>query len=278
MADPRRAIAASILAFYEFRARRRRHRRPRRRWRRTKSSTLLDRLEAACSARTATIAAAVRLRAALAERGLSPRHAQDLLTAFRMDVTKLRYRDWDDLIDYCSLFGDAGRPLRARRARREPRHLAGQRCAVRRIADHQSSAGLRQGLSRSQPRLHSARCARGERGAPSRRSARAAGVAGAARLPRTTSPSAHERLLRESDAVSRARSTTRVSRSKSRSSTTLAHRLVALLQARDPLSERVHLGKAAVAALSHRRRSAAARRAVPAGVARASRRRREMRE
>ena len=23
-------------------------------------------------------------------------------TAFRMDVTKLRYRDWDELIDYCS--------------------------------------------------------------------------------------------------------------------------------------------------------------------------------
>ena len=34
-------------------------------------------------------------------RQLSPRHAQDLLTAFRLDVTKLRYRDWDDLIDYC---------------------------------------------------------------------------------------------------------------------------------------------------------------------------------
>jgi phytoene/squalene synthetase len=32
---------------------------------------------------------------------LSPRHAQDLLTAFRMDATKLRYRDWDDLINYC---------------------------------------------------------------------------------------------------------------------------------------------------------------------------------
>jgi hydroxysqualene synthase len=44
----------------------------------------------------------VRLRAVLAERGLPPRHAQDLLTAFRMDVTKLRYRDWDDLIHYCS--------------------------------------------------------------------------------------------------------------------------------------------------------------------------------
>ena len=44
----------------------------------------------------------MRLRSALAERGLPPRHAQDLLTAFRMDVTKLRYKDWDDLIHYCS--------------------------------------------------------------------------------------------------------------------------------------------------------------------------------
>ena len=38
----------------------------------------------------------------LAERGLPPRHAQDLLIAFRMDVTKLRYQDWDELIHYCS--------------------------------------------------------------------------------------------------------------------------------------------------------------------------------
>jgi len=44
----------------------------------------------------------VRLRTALIERALPPRHAQDLLTAFRMDVTKLRYRDWDDLMNYCS--------------------------------------------------------------------------------------------------------------------------------------------------------------------------------
>ena len=29
------------------------------------------------------------------------RHALDLLEAFRRDVTKLRYRDWDDLMDYC---------------------------------------------------------------------------------------------------------------------------------------------------------------------------------
>src|SRR5262249_58896384 len=30
-----------------------------------------------------------------------PRHAQDLLTAFRMDVTNRRYRNWDELIEYC---------------------------------------------------------------------------------------------------------------------------------------------------------------------------------
>jgi len=43
----------------------------------------------------------VALRSILAERGLTPDHALDLLEAFRRDCTKLRYRDWDDLIDYC---------------------------------------------------------------------------------------------------------------------------------------------------------------------------------
>jgi len=43
----------------------------------------------------------VALRTVLAERGLAPDHALDLLEAFRRDCTKLRYQDWDDLIDYC---------------------------------------------------------------------------------------------------------------------------------------------------------------------------------
>jgi squalene synthase HpnC len=43
----------------------------------------------------------VALRRIMAERGLSPAHALDLLEAFRRDCTKLRYRVWDDLIDYC---------------------------------------------------------------------------------------------------------------------------------------------------------------------------------
>src|SRR5574337_1669229 len=32
---------------------------------------------------------------------MAPRHALDLLTAFRMDVTKLRYEDWVEVIHYC---------------------------------------------------------------------------------------------------------------------------------------------------------------------------------
>jgi squalene synthase HpnC len=44
---------------------------------------------------------ALALRWALAERRLDNSHALDLLEAFRRDVTKLRYANWDDLIDYC---------------------------------------------------------------------------------------------------------------------------------------------------------------------------------
>ncbi|HLJ52052.1 MAG TPA: squalene synthase HpnC [Rhizomicrobium sp.] len=44
---------------------------------------------------------AVELRKVLAERGLSNEHALDLLTAFRQDVTKLRYDNWNELLDYC---------------------------------------------------------------------------------------------------------------------------------------------------------------------------------
>ena len=68
----------------------------------TEKLAQLDRLEDDLLGKGDNNREAVRLRGALAERGLAPRHAQDLLTAFRMDVTKLRYTDWDDLIHYCS--------------------------------------------------------------------------------------------------------------------------------------------------------------------------------
>ena len=44
---------------------------------------------------------ALRLRASLAETGVTPQHSRDLLRAFRQDATKRRYADWPELYDYC---------------------------------------------------------------------------------------------------------------------------------------------------------------------------------
>lgn len=62
---------------------------------------LLDRLEASLLGESATEPEGVALREALEERGLDAGHARDLLAAFRLDVEKSRYRDWNELIDYC---------------------------------------------------------------------------------------------------------------------------------------------------------------------------------
>ena len=43
------------------------------------------------------------LRTSLAETGVTPRHAQDLLAAFRQDAVQHRYASWDALLDYCRL-------------------------------------------------------------------------------------------------------------------------------------------------------------------------------
>ena len=61
----------------------------------------LDLLEAELLGKGDTQPEAVSLRRALAERGMAPRHALDVLIAFRMDVTKLRYETWDEVIHYC---------------------------------------------------------------------------------------------------------------------------------------------------------------------------------
>jgi squalene synthase HpnC len=62
---------------------------------------LLELLEAELLGRGDSQKEAVTLRQALAERAMSPRHALDVLIAFRMDVTKLRYETWDEVIHYC---------------------------------------------------------------------------------------------------------------------------------------------------------------------------------
>ncbi len=61
----------------------------------------LDLFEATLLGRSDLAASALPLRAALARTGVTPRHALDLLVAFRMDAEKLRYAAFDELLHYC---------------------------------------------------------------------------------------------------------------------------------------------------------------------------------
>ncbi len=62
---------------------------------------LLEQMRASLVGESDFVPEGVALRQVLAARGLPAAHALDLLEAFRRDCTKLRYRDWDELIDYC---------------------------------------------------------------------------------------------------------------------------------------------------------------------------------
>jgi farnesyl-diphosphate farnesyltransferase len=44
---------------------------------------------------------AAAMRESLLETGVTAQHCHDVLHAFRLDAVKLRYRDWDDLMEYC---------------------------------------------------------------------------------------------------------------------------------------------------------------------------------
>jgi squalene synthase HpnC len=58
-------------------------------------------IEASLRGESQTVAAAVKLRGALAERDITDQHMLDLLEAFRRDAVKTRYANWEELMDYC---------------------------------------------------------------------------------------------------------------------------------------------------------------------------------
>ena len=62
---------------------------------------LLDEMERTLLGELDTAPEALALRRVLAEHRLSEQHAMLLLEAFRRDVTKLRYANWDEVMDYC---------------------------------------------------------------------------------------------------------------------------------------------------------------------------------
>jgi len=47
-------------------------------------------------------AKALRLREVMTGTGITVQHGRDLISAFKQDAVKGRYKDWDELVDYCS--------------------------------------------------------------------------------------------------------------------------------------------------------------------------------
>jgi squalene synthase HpnC len=208
---------------------------------------LLDRLDAGVVGKNNDDAVAVRLRGALAERSLSPQHAQDLLAAFKLDVTKLRYRDWDDLIGYCSLSAmPVGRFVCDVHGESRAVWPANDAlCAALQIINHlQDCKEDYRNLNRVYIPLDLlATHGVGVEALGDPRASPALRAALRDLAERT------ERLLRESDVFPLLIGDRRLALEVSVINT-LAHRLTRLLMARDPLSERVHLSMAAVAGLT----------------------------
>jgi hydroxysqualene synthase len=204
----------------------------------------LDALEAGLLGRDDTAAEAVKLRNVLAERNLTPRHAQDLLTAFRMDVTKLRYADWDDLMNYCSYSAmPVGRFVcDVHGENRSVWDANDALCAALQIINHlQDCAVDYRNLNRVYIPLDAL--------AASRASIAELGEAKASAALRACLRGLAERtarLLDESESFSPRIADFRLAMEVAVIQR-LARRLVVTLIARDPLSEKVHLTKPEVA-------------------------------
>jgi squalene synthase HpnC len=205
---------------------------------------LLDRLGAGLSGANDADQVAVRLRRVLNARGLSPRHAQDLLAAFRLDVTKLRYRDWEDLMSYCAFSAmPVGRFVCDVHGESRAVWPANDAlCAALQIINHlqdckQDYVDL--------DRVYIPQDALRVSGATVE-------ALGAARASPALRDCLHqlaartEALLTESDGFAAAIADWRLSLEVSVINT-LAHRLTRILRRRDPLCEKVHLGMAGIA-------------------------------
>jgi squalene synthase HpnC len=206
---------------------------------------LLDRLEATLLGASDEDVTGVTLRSMLAERRLSARHAQDLLTAFRMDVTKLRYRDWDDLIGYCTCSAmPVGRfVLDVHGESRATWPANDALCASLQIINHLQDCGADY---RNLDRVYIPVDALAESGA-------AVESLGADHATPTLLGAIHKlarrtgHLLRQSRSFSASIEDPRLALEVAVIQS-LAERLVGLLSWRDPLSQRVHLGVPEVAA------------------------------
>jgi hydroxysqualene synthase len=198
----------------------------------------LDRFEAALLGSRDDIPAARPLRAALAERHLSPCHAQDLLNAFRMDATKQRYANFDELLHYCSLSAaPVGRFVLDVHGESESAWAANDAlCSALQIINHiQDCAADYRNLDRVYIPLDMMAKEGTDVGALAADHASAALLACLRHLVART-----ELLAREGSELPRQVRDLRLSL-ETAVIARLAQKLVDLLMRRDPLSERVHL-------------------------------------
>lgn len=186
------------------------------------------------------------LRRALAERGLPPRHAQDLLTAFRLDVTKRRYRNFDDLISYCTYSAmPVGRFVLDVHGESRATWAANDAlCAALQIINHLQDCGPDY---RDLDRVYIPLDALAAQGVE-------AEALGAARASPALRACIGGLAQRTSRMLEKSRGFSKLIRDRRLALEvaviqSLAERLAQILQERDPLSERVHLAKPAVAAL-----------------------------
>jgi hydroxysqualene synthase len=199
----------------------------------------LDLLEAELLGQGDTQPEAVKLRRALAERGMPPRHALDVLIAFRMDVTKLRYENWDEVIHYCRYSAmPVGRFMLDVHGESNSTWAASDAlCAGLQINNHLQDCGKD---FRDLNRVYLPRDALAAAGAtaeqlggdhappPLLRCLQSLALRTQALLDESKSLSAEVRDLRLGLEISVIQS--------------FADRIVGMLRVRDPLSERVHLG------------------------------------
>jgi squalene synthase HpnC len=208
---------------------------------------LLDELEADLLGQGERQREAVTLRQALAARAMSPRHARDVLTAFRMDVTKLRYEDWDEVIHYCSYSAmPVGRFVLDVHGESTATWPASDAvCAALQINNHLQDCGKD---FRELNRVYIPRGALARHGASVEElGARRASAPLLACLRELTGK--NEALLREGCSLEVQVADGRLACELSVIQT-YARQIVQLLKVRDPLGERVHLSKAAMAGLA----------------------------
>ena len=203
----------------------------------------LDVMEASLLGRSDAEPVALPLRAALAERRLTLRHAQDLLDAFRLDATKPRTADWAELMHYCSLSAmPVGRYVLDVHGEPDSTWPASDAiCAALQIINHLQDCG--EDL-RNLDRVYLPLDALGRAGtgvealaAPAASPALLAVIKDLAVRTDALLDAGEALPLRVRDARLACELATIVA---------LARRLTAFLKHRDPLSQRVHLGKGAM--------------------------------